>query len=207
MSGVIGASSSEVFAALRSFAERQSSVCEHAGGSTDDSGIGVVTRDGENTTILYPSDFTDWDDASRHLSYTLSKPVFSLHIHDGDLWMYVLFNNGQEADAFNPLPEYWQENLPNDEKEHWKGNAEVVSQLIPSVSREAINKYLVEWDLEQEEEKKAYTEDDFTFCDCWQMCDFMAKLGLRYPMGDDGSVLGDIFYLGKKTAITNTFPI
>ena len=203
MSGVIGASSDDLLSALQTFAEQQSNVCELAGGTTDDPGVGVITRDGENTTILYPSDFMDWDEASQHLSAALSKPVFSLHIHDGDLWMYVLFNGGKEADAFNPVPEYWQENLPKEEKEKWKGNAELVSQLVPAVSKDGISKYLVEWDLEQEDETKAYPEDEFPICECWQVCDFMKKLGLTYPMGDDGSVLGDTFYLGEKKATTD----
>lgn len=198
MSGVIDATSEEVLAALQAFSKKHSKVCELVEGSTNDLGIGVITRDGENTTILYPADFQDWDDASRYISTVLSKPVFSFHIHDGDLWMYVLFNCGQEVDHFNPLPKYWQENLPKEETEKWKGNPELVSHLVPSVSKDAISHYLVEWDLEQEERTKAFSEDEYQIWDCWQVCDFMEKLGLKYPMSNDGSVLGETFYLGKK---------
>jgi hypothetical protein len=32
--------------------------------------------------------------AAKYLSRCLGKPVFSLHIHGSDLWMYSLYDNG-----------------------------------------------------------------------------------------------------------------
>ena len=193
ISGVIGAEANDVKNALSDFAKSQNGGLELATGSTDDPNIGVITRNGPNTTVMYPDGFCEWDDASKYLSEELGKPVFSLHIHDEDLWMFVLFLRGEEIGWFNPIPEYWEDDLPTEEKEKWKGNASLIAELIPSVTTDTIAKYFVEWDLDNEDPLKAYSDDEFTNCDCWQMCDFMKKIGLEYPIGDDGSIHGDTF--------------
>ena len=91
MSGVIGcASESAVVAALRTFAEaHQGSLDQAASACSDDNCLVISVSDG-GVSVVYPWGFNDWDDASVHLCKQLKKPVFSLHIHDGDLWMYVL---------------------------------------------------------------------------------------------------------------------
>jgi len=193
LSGVIGAEATDVKNALSDFAQSQNGGLELAEGSTDDPNIGVISRNSPNTTVVYPYEFFEWDDASKFLSEKLGRPVFSLHIHDEDLWMFVLFLNGKEIDWFNPVPEYWEDDLPIEEKKRWKGNASLIAEIIPSVNIDAIAKYLVEWNLDDEDPKKAYTDDEFTNCDCWQMCDFMKKIGLEYPIGNDGSIHGDTF--------------
>jgi hypothetical protein len=193
LSGVIGAEATDVKNVLSDFAQSQNSGLELAEGSTDAPNIGVISRNGPNTTVVYPYEFFEWDDASKFLSEKLGRPVFSLHIHDEDLWMFILFLNGKEIDWFNPVPEYWEDDLPIEEKERWKGNASLIAELIPSVNIDAIAKYLVEWNLDDEDPKKAYFDDEFTNCDCWQMCDFMKKIGLEYPIGNDGSIRGDTF--------------
>lgn len=198
VSGVIGASASDVQEALSKFARGRSGGFQLVKGTTDDPDIGVITREGVNTTVLHPNGFSDWDDSSQSISRELDKPVFSFHIHDGDLWMYVLFDEGEEVGHFNPLPDYWGELIP-EEKENWKGDAELVAKLVPGISPDSINKYLVQWDPEQEEQVKAYPDDEFPVCDCWQMCDFMKKIGLEYPMGDDGAILGDTFRLSSPS--------
>ena len=192
LSGVIDASEKEVHAALSDFARSQSGGFELAEGTTDDPNIGVITRGGKNTTVLYPDGFFEWDDASQYISAQLNRPVFSFHIHDGDLWMFILFQNGKEVGQFNPLPEYWEE-LFTDEKLRWQGDAALIAELVPGVSADAIARYFVEWDPEQEDELRAYPDDDFAICDCWQMCDFMKRIGLEYPMGHDESIVGDTF--------------
>ncbi len=198
LSGLIGAEPKNVKRALSDFA------LSHNGGfelkverSTNDPNIGVITRNGPNTTVMYPDGFLEWNEASRFLSEKLLKPVFSLHIHDGDFWMYVLYQDGKEVGWFNPVPEYWEE-LPLEEKERWKGDAALIAELIPSLSTGAILNYFSEWNLDEENPTKAYPDDDFTNSDCWQMCDFMKKIGLEYPLGDDGSMHGDTFRFWTK---------
>lgn len=197
LSGVIDAPRLDVQNALTEFAQGRSGGLELVEGSTDSPNIGVITKTGKNTTVLYPDGFCEWDDASKHISSRLGNPVFSLHIHDGDLWMFILFQKGEEIGRFNPIPGYWEE-LPPEGKAKWMGDARLISETIPSVPSEMIAKYFTEWNLEQEEESKAYPDDEFMIGDCWQMCDFMKKVGLEYPMGKDGSICGDTFKLWTK---------
>ena len=44
-----------------------------------------------NATVVYPDGFVEWDEASKCLSESLRQPTLSFHIHDGDLWMFVVY--------------------------------------------------------------------------------------------------------------------
>jgi hypothetical protein len=136
----------------------------------------------------------DWDGASAFLSADLKAPVFSFHIHDGDFWMYVLYVNGDVADRFNPIPDYWDEDPGTEAFSVWKGNPDVVAQYVKAVKRKAIANYLVRWDPDAEEESKAYPGDEFGYED-WQLLDFLRKLELPYPFDDDGGATGTVFRL------------
>ena len=137
---------------------------------------------------MYPGDFLKWDDASQYLSKALGTSVFSLHIHDEDLWMYILFAKGEQVDQFNPIPNYWQRKMPKSDKQIWSGNAAVVAQHWPGLVSESICEYLVEWDLNEGDSDNAYADDQFPYNECWQMTDFMHRLGLIYPIDDDGKI-------------------
>ena len=102
--------------------------------------------------------------------------------------MYV---SGQITDRFCPIPDYWNENISQDEIESWAGNAEILAKYVPSLKIENIEKYLVRWDLDKEEQK-AYPDDEFTNCD-WQLVDFLRKLNLPYPIDNEGHASGKIF--------------
>jgi hypothetical protein len=88
----------------------------------------LAGEDSGPITVMYPGDFFGWDEASQHLSKSLGVPVISLHIHDGDLWMYVLYRAGEEIDQFNPIPDYWSEDLTPDERFAWAGDAGIVAE-------------------------------------------------------------------------------
>jgi hypothetical protein len=197
LSGVMIADSGEVRAALADFAAGRSGGCEPVKGTTETPNVGIIAQQGQNVTVLYPDGFCEWDDASRHVSRSLNKPVFSFHIHDGDLWMFLLFQNGEEIGFFNPLPEYWAELAP-EEKAKWKGDAGLIARILPAVSEQSVSRYFVTWDPGQTEQIKAYSSDRFSIGDCWQMCDFMEKLGLSYPLGDDATILGSTFRLWTR---------
>jgi hypothetical protein len=70
-----------------------------------------------NVSVFYPNGFVEWDESSAYISKELKTTVFSFHIHDGDFWMYILYNNGQIIDQFNPIPDYWDENISDEEME------------------------------------------------------------------------------------------
>ena len=190
MSGVANSTRAAVEDALRAYATEKGGTCEAVDAYADPSESMLIAESGSHVTIMYPGGFVRWDDISQYLSRVLDTSVFSLHIHDEDLWMYVLFSKGEPVDHFNPIPAYWSKNLPKSEKELWAGNAAVVAQHWPGVVPESIRNYLYEWDLDAEESDIAYVDDQFPYNDCWQITDFMRQLGLVYPIGDDGKVSG-----------------
>ncbi len=201
MSGVIGTSLGDVRKALEDFASANSGGCELSTGTLGDGNVGFLTCVGANATILYPDGFCEWDDASRFLSKTLGRPVFSLHIHDGDLWMFLLFRDGQEIGRFNPWPDYW-EKLEPAERARWKGDALLIAQSLPGLAPETVEKYFVEWTDEiagnPEGPRFAYPDDEYPYGDCWQVTEFMRKVGLTYTTGAPGEVQGDTFRLWTK---------
>jgi hypothetical protein len=155
-----------------------------------------------NTTILYPNAYLDWDDASQFISTDLNTPVFSFDIYDGDLWMYVFFVNGQLTDQFNPIPSYWEE-ISEEEQNAWRGNAAAIVKHLTSVRAQDIENYLQWWDLNDDESKKAYPDDEFGQED-WQLLDFMKKLKLPYPFDKDGNPKGSVYKLWTKGLPLNT---
>ena len=192
MSGVVGGSEDSVVDALRTYAEENEGSLEEEELTTEDNGCLVISEGTGGVTVLYPGDFFDWDSAAQYLSKRLRQPVFSFHIHDGDLWMYSLYQNGEVVDQFNPVPDYWQE-LEDEERQSWKGNANAVARRVPGLAPEQIARYLVQWGdevFEAAQRKKAYLTDQFYYGDDWQLVDFMGKLGLDYPVDDRGSPHG-----------------
>jgi len=202
MSGVIGKTEATVEKCLAEYVTA-------AGGTfvqsheTDDNYRCVIKESNGNTTVFYPDHFMDWDAASAFLSQQLQAPVFSFHIHDGDLWMYVLYVNGEIADQFNPIPDYWDEHISQEDIDAMKGDAAKVASIVPGVKKQAIEKYLTRWDLEREEPIKAYPTDEFDQED-WQLVDFMHKLNLEYPFDDDGKPAGTIYRFVTKEKRTLT---
>jgi hypothetical protein len=194
-SGIVEADSSAVEHSVGSFANAHGGTFEPRSGTTDDPNIAVITQGGPNTTILYPREFMGWDALSQYLSKDLQAPVFAFHIHDSDLWMFVLFDKGETVTQFNPIPEYWEELDPR-EKATWAGDARAVCQHIPGVSIDSIKNYFVEWTGHiGGSGQKAYPDDEFAYGVDWQMTDFMRRVGLKYPVGNNGTPDGKTFRL------------
>lgn len=126
MSGVAEAEKGQVEDALRHFAAQRSGTLIPLTASENteenermlrDERLLITESEQGHVTVMYPDYFLMLDEASRDLSVSLQKPVFALHVHDGDLWMYSLYANGQEVDRFNPLPDYWEELSDKDIRE------------------------------------------------------------------------------------------
>src|SRR5258708_1180030 len=95
MSGIAGVNAQDVEKCLRQYAAQKSGTLEAAVSNPDDDNTLIIAEGPKgNVTVLYPGEFFQWDEASEYLSRQMKKPVFSLHIHDGDLWMYILFVDG-----------------------------------------------------------------------------------------------------------------
>jgi hypothetical protein len=201
MSGVVAGNEDDVLNALRAYAEDREGLLEEAALTVEDKGCLVISEGVGGTTILYPVDFFDWDSAADYLSQRLGKPVFSFHVHDGDLWMYALYENGRVVDQFNPLPDYWQE-LGEQERCAWQGNAFEVAKRVPGLKLNQISNYLIQWGgeiLESGQRKKAYPTDQFYYGSEWQLVDFMGKLGLGYPIDDRGAAHGATYRFQCET--------
>ena len=182
ISGVMGGSQELTASALRDFAlENDGGMAEVQLTTNDDSCL-VIAAGKSGVTVLYPYDFSGWDESSAYLSMKLQKPVFSFHIHDGDFWIYRLFENGEVVDQFNPIPDYWGD-VDDEERQSWRGNAAAVASRVPGIAPEDIANYLVEWDdelIDESPESKAYPSDKSPYGEDRQMVDFLTKLGLKY---------------------------
>ena len=197
LTSVVGKTQNEVVNSLTNYAKSVGGGLEKENLLIDNNNCCVIQEAGGNTTIFNPYAYLEWDKSSEFISKELNAPVFSFHIHDGDLWMYLLFVNGKTVDQFNPIPDYWDNNLSEEEIESWKGHAEIIANCFKNITQTDIEKYLVRWDLEAEENTKAYADDEFTNED-WQLLDFMKKLRLPYPLDDNGNPKGTVYKLWTK---------
>lgn len=197
MTSIIGKTKNEVENSLNSYAQTVDGGLKKESLSIENNNCCVIEEANGNTTIFNPYAYLEWDKSSEFLSKDLNAPVFSFHIHDGDLWMYVLFVNGETVDQFNPIPDYWDENISEEEIQSWKGNAATVVRYVSSVTPSDIERYLVPWELDAEKSNKAYVDDEFVQED-WQLLDFMRRLGLPYPLNDDGTPKGETYKLWTK---------
>lgn len=197
MTSVVGKTEAEVVKSVSKYVKTVGGGLEKEALPIDDNNCCVIEEARGNTTLHYPIAYLEWDNTSAFLSRDLQAPVFSFHIHDGDFWTYVLFANGEAIDQFNPIPDYWDENIGEEELERWKGSATTVAACVNTVAPAAIERYLIRWDPDADEDKKAYAGDEFAQED-WQLLDFMQKLGLPYPRTDDGRPKGETFRLWTK---------
>ena len=195
LTSVIGKTRNEVVTSLTNYANSVGGGLQQENNiDSDTDNCCIIDEQNGNVSIFYPNGYVEWDDSSAFVSKELNTTVFSFHIHDGDFWMYVMYDNGQVVDQFNPVPDYWDDSISNEEIASWKGNADIIAQYIKGIKKSDIDKYLVRWDLENEEAEKAYSTDEFGQED-WQLTDFMNKLNLPYPLDDNGNPKGLTFKL------------
>lgn len=136
---------------------------------------------GSGVGILFNENCTGYEELACALSKEVGKPVLLAYIYDEDFWGYFLCENGCQVDCFNPMPDYFEEADAAEEKRQ-NGDAALLAEYF-GVDEAAVSRYLVQWTeeaLEEEDDSKAYEEDEFGRFDCWQMADFLAKLGCPY---------------------------
>src|SRR5688572_27921838 len=120
-------------------------------------------------SILFPTYFGDPNGCTAHVSRSLSAPAFWFDSHDADLWMYRFFVNGALMDQFNRLPDYWDDEISDEERRKWSGKAAVVAAHWPGVRAEQIEQYLVRWDMEEVNRgaRKVYSHDEYCVGQDW----------------------------------------
>ena len=197
LSGVVGSRREDVERAVRSFALKQGGNFEAAPElkhTTSSSEITVINTAGDRTLVLYPSSFEKWDAVSAHISAELGCAAFSFHIHDGDLWMFILFRSGAEMAWFNPRPDYWGD-ISDGERKKWAGEAAAICAAVPGLPKASIERYFLPWSEDlMSTETKAYPDDEWSYGIDWQMVDFMRRLGFVYPI-KNGEIIGTTYRL------------
>jgi hypothetical protein len=195
LSGVIGKTQNEVADSLKKYAISVKGNLEKARITSESANYCVISCTNNNACILYPAYFFDWDSSSEFLSKDLQTTVFSFQIHDEDFWLYTMYNNGNVVDQFLPVPEYFDENTSREESDSWKGNAQIIAKYIPGLEPEDVDKYLHRWDGDDEEQQKAYEDDVYPYGDCWQLMDFMKKVGLVFYLDDNNNNSSQVYRL------------
>ena len=134
----------------------------------------------EGTQVLMEGDCLGFAALARALSDLSENPVMLLYIYDGDFWGYD-FYGGKEEDHFRTRPDAFGPVGPQ-EKQRLSGNPAALSGWLPTWDTEMMRRYLVHWsDLDEEAmEETACPGDQFPYGDCWQMTDFMARLGVPW---------------------------
>ena len=185
LASIVGRGQTAVVTALQDFAMQAGATCRPATHPQASGELCVLQEEQGNTTLFFADPYSDTaDNAAEFLSRRLAAPVFALHIHDGDLWMYVLYYKGAVVDQFNPIPDYWDADLSDQELANWRGAATTVATYVPAVQAADIENYLVRWDVADEHSPKAYPTDEYAR-EAWQLLDFMKHLQLPYPLVED----------------------
>jgi hypothetical protein len=190
MAGVARADTAEIRSTLAAFASERGKRFEPTGASADRDNAVVVHRGPGGHTLLFAwLGFQESAEIADYLSAKLAVPVFLFHIHDGDLWMYMLFDKGEVIDRFCPIPNYWQDDIPDDEFRKWRGDAATIATHWPDIQPGKIANYLVRWNLDDRSPPKAYPDDEYAPGWDYQLLDFMRRLGLEYPIGGPAEII------------------
>lgn len=176
VTGVLGATGPGVEAALAACAAEAGGKFKPTAPDRGDATLFYVRA--KNVTLLHQDAFFLMHGAQLavRLSEALGKAVFALHIHDGDLWSYELYERGELVDQFSTSPDYFQK-LSVKERKKWAGNAEVVAKACGRPA-EKFSRFL--------RQKKQ---------SAWEMVDFMTAVGLTYPIGKNGLLPGTKAFL------------
>lgn len=139
----------------------------------------------QGVTVLFNEGCCGYEELAKGLSEELPSPVLLLYIYDEDFWGYYFYEGGAELDRFSPMPDYFEEYSPK-ERQRCAGNSALLARYF-QVEQGDIERYLRFWpqDMMEQYEQPAYPGDEFGQCDCWQMADFMAKLGFPYTSGEE----------------------
>lgn len=135
----------------------------------------------KGVSVLLNDRCCGYDSLAQVLSKTTMKPVMLLYIYDDDFWGYFFYNKGEVLDVFTPLPDYFETASEKDRQKN-SGNSSIIASYF-HIDEASIKNYLVPWTDKLEEEDfdaRAYADDECGQCDCWQMVDFMRKLGFPY---------------------------
>ena len=108
--------------------------------------IGLIAADclykelNDGVNILLNRHCFGYEELAKELSLCITQPVLLLYIYDDDFWGYFFYENGNELDRFNPMPDYF-EDVSEEERESFSGNSKIISKYF-NVNEEDIKNYL-----------------------------------------------------------------
>lgn len=115
------------------------------------------------------------DPLAAALSTATGSPVVAFYEYDQSAWGFGVFQKGEAVARFWNRPEVVEE-----DPQACTVSPEFIAGLF-AVSAQAVAPYLNHLDPDSDEPGKAAPEDEFSLGDHWVRCDFMRRLGLRYP--------------------------
>lgn len=131
--------------------------------------------------ITFGRDAGDPDLITAEIARILDTWGIYFHIHDGDLWLYVLYQSGEEVEEFSVRPEYFGD----PDATTSQAPPQRIFDAFPSADPVKIERYLLPWTPELEGQK-ANPTDNYEYHDCMQLLDFINALGIQYPHPLDG---------------------
>jgi hypothetical protein len=115
------------------------------------------------------------DPLAAALSTATRLPTVAFYEFDQCAWGFTVYDKGQ------PVAQFW--NRPDSVEEDASACTVDPSFIAGKfgVGVEAVAPYLKHLDPDADEPGKALPADEFSLGDHWVRCDFMRRLGLRYP--------------------------
>ena len=92
-------------------------------------------------TVLYPSDHGQNEAVSRELAQVLRGRLLHVILHDGDVFCYHYFKNGQPADQYCSDPDYFGTE-PTTVHRQLRGNPDAFSDLLVDAERVELRRLL-----------------------------------------------------------------
>ncbi len=202
MSGIANVKAEEVVRSIKEFTEQYGGRFEPAPADSNiHNTVTIAEAQYDKVTVVHCGDYQQWPELSAYLSRSLNAPVFYFHIHDDSIWIYILYISGEWVDTFNPVPDYWNDDISEEDRRECAGSVAIIRQYWPDVIEAEIQNYLQPWyeDAENDDddyngEWAAYEDDDHPIGDAWQLVDFMRKLGLVCPVNEDLQVTAGTIY-------------
>ncbi len=74
--------------------------------------VAYVSPTIQGWTVVYDQETDDEDidvlqELAQRLSHSFACPAFAVLVHDSDIFMYWLYDNGTLVDAYNSIPDYF----------------------------------------------------------------------------------------------------
>lgn len=138
----------------------------------------------ERGTLLQLGDCLPYEQLPQAVSRGLDGTAMLCYIYDDDFWGYELYHRGEWVDTFWTVPDCFQPVDPRLLRHSQEERARLLARHFQAEAAE-VREYLVPWtqaDLDGDGEL-AYPGDASPRGDCWQLGDFLHRLG-NWDMGE-----------------------